>query len=411
MIGRHTCTWNIVFLGAALALIETCKAGYLSGEKKVDGSGKNVLVFGGNGFMGASTVQGLIQDGYSVTIVNRGNWYWDSRYRIKPHVHSIICDRKKPLRGCKELLDKLEGLKLHAVVDFSAYGPYEVQQAISTLTAKNVGMYVYISSDSVYEVCIKNHDGPSVETDAVRPTDEDIREEMSSKDSYGNRKLQGEEVLSESVQQGGFPYVALRLPDVVGPRDSTYRWWIYQLWIRMNDYVDKTISLPRYLNNYPMSLVYVEDVAKVILNIIALDESRFETIKNEAFNLAHPETLTLNQLFDGIRERTIDSKFNYTLDESNNAIYLFPSVKKGPINVTKAELHLNWNPTPWETVFSQTVKFYEDVMIEPGYGQQRTEIINILAREIIYENRSLFYKGIQELYNLDLGFHDIKDEL
>ena len=36
--------------------------------------------------------------------------------------------------------------------------------------------YIYISSDSVYEVCkMKHHEGYSTEQDAVRPEDENLR--------------------------------------------------------------------------------------------------------------------------------------------------------------------------------------------------------------------------------------------
>ena len=35
------------------------------------------------------------------------------------------------------------------------------------------------------------------------------------------------------------PYVTLRLPDVIGPKDNTYRWWIYQTWMRLADHLDK----------------------------------------------------------------------------------------------------------------------------------------------------------------------------
>ena len=33
----------------------------------------------------------------------------------------------------------------------------------------NTNLYIYISTDSVYDVCDKNHSDASLETDAVRP--------------------------------------------------------------------------------------------------------------------------------------------------------------------------------------------------------------------------------------------------
>jgi hypothetical protein len=32
------------------------------------------------------------------------------------------------------------------------------------------------------------------------------------------------------LENGGFPWVALRLADVYGPRDTTTRWSLYQSW-------------------------------------------------------------------------------------------------------------------------------------------------------------------------------------
>lgn len=50
--------------------------------------------------------------------------------------------------------------------------------------------YIYISTDSVYEVCQEpSHDGPTLEEDAVRPEDPNTREAHARKDPYGSAKL------------------------------------------------------------------------------------------------------------------------------------------------------------------------------------------------------------------------------
>ncbi len=41
-------------------------------ENNLKPGGKHILIFGGNGFMGASTVTRLLEKGYTITIVNRG---------------------------------------------------------------------------------------------------------------------------------------------------------------------------------------------------------------------------------------------------------------------------------------------------------------------------------------------------
>ena len=56
------------------------------------------------------------------------------------------------------------------------------------------------------------------EEDAVRPSSPTERRRMRELDDYGHQKLGCEELLVEQRRNGGFPYVVLRLPDVIGPR-------------------------------------------------------------------------------------------------------------------------------------------------------------------------------------------------
>jgi len=57
----------------------------------------------------------------------------------------------------------------------------------------------------------------SRETDAVRPADPKEVELLKRSEAYGHHKLAGEEALAYYQRQGtGFPWVALRLADVIG---------------------------------------------------------------------------------------------------------------------------------------------------------------------------------------------------
>ena len=111
------------------------------------------------------------------------------------------------------------------VLDFSGYEPKWVHDNCQVLKGK-VGVYIYISTDSVYEVSIdKPTKRPSLETDAVRPKDENEVGLLKKKDPYGHYKLSCEEALAHYQQhKQGFPWVSLRLADVIGPRDTTNRW-------------------------------------------------------------------------------------------------------------------------------------------------------------------------------------------
>jgi len=71
---------------------------------------RRVLVFGGNGFLGASSVERLLTRGHNVTVVNRGNWYWDSETRILPHVQAISCDRNNGVQSCDDLVSLINSV-------------------------------------------------------------------------------------------------------------------------------------------------------------------------------------------------------------------------------------------------------------------------------------------------------------
>ena len=104
------------------------------------------------------------------------------------------------------------------VIDFSGFRGTQVEQSVGAL--KGISrLYVYISSDSVYEVCEKSHKGPTEERDSTRPESVEERERLNLLDNYGHEKLQGEEALYKQRWAGGMPFMALRLFDVIGPRE------------------------------------------------------------------------------------------------------------------------------------------------------------------------------------------------
>lgn len=161
---------------------------------------------------------------------------------------------------------------LHAVVDLSGYDGEAAFDLGNQLLSYRVGWLIYVSSDSVYEACAaKNHTGPTREEDAVR--DEDLLSKLEAAeegedenlDVFGHNKLAAEEQfrdLREETKEdpNGWGYVALRLPDVVGPRDTSYRWWFYQILIR----VGVSWCLP---DTYLCVYVYRQFIIHMYMNI------------------------------------------------------------------------------------------------------------------------------------------------
>ena len=104
-------------------------------ENEVNSEEKHILVFGGSGFIGSAAVVRLLGRGYKVHLVNRGNWYWDSEERIKPHVNYVYCDREQNIEEfCPDLMKLLTTVdRFEAVVDFCAFGGHEVNQSVKAL--------------------------------------------------------------------------------------------------------------------------------------------------------------------------------------------------------------------------------------------------------------------------------------
>lgn len=328
----------------------------------VSGGMKNILILGGDGMMGSATTTMLMnaKGKFNLTLVNRGNWYWDTEETIKPFVNSYQCTRGDGFRETCTQLD--DGLIYEAIIDFSCYHPLDMEDILIVFRGR-FKKYIYISSDSVYEVSkAKEHGGFSLETDAVRPDDQNLQEELNKRDSYGHRKLQGEETLRKYHKLLKFDFISLRLPDVLGPRDNTNRFWKCFLWAKLRK-IAGDVTIPVGIQAKPLSFVYSLDVARLIFSIV--NDELGADILNDAYNLAFKEQISLKSLFQMM------VKFNNESDgiEIKDDIFEigFPSVIRGPVDITKAETVLKWAPTEINTALTETMKFYDDAQFNPEY--------------------------------------------
>ena len=139
----------------------------------------------------------------------------------------------------------------------------------------------------------------SVESDAVRPRDEKEVNLLKKKDPYGHYKLSCEEALSYYQRnKDGFPWVSLRLADVIGPRDTTNRWWTYQMWVKFFPEINNPIFMPAHVADKIESLTYVEDVARAVLDVI----DKGEEVWNNAYNIAMEEEFSLANILLRMRD-------------------------------------------------------------------------------------------------------------
>ncbi|EDO45856.1 predicted protein [Nematostella vectensis] len=371
-------------------------------------STRRVLVFGGNGFIGSEVVSRLIKQGDDITIVNRGNWYFDSKERIKPYTSTHYrCDRDKALHlECPELLTS--GF-YDIVLDFSSYTSLQIKQVLETFKER-VGLYIYISSDSVYEVCDKKHKGPSREEDAVRPKSPKKRLKLKKSEEYGHEKLACEEALRAQRKAGGFPYVVLRLPDVVGPRDGSFRFWTYQLWVQTHKAIEHPVHLPQGVSNRPFSLVHVEDVANAVEKILEIGNKAYD----QAINLAFEEHFTLKDLLESIGREVRVTDITWLTDEET-AWHTYPTVMQGPLDINRAKTLLDWKPMAWADSLASLTKYYEEAMTSKHLREEKEMVLaDFMEYHVPEEKSEVFLRALSNIYgeevfdgiNLDLGFAD-----
>lgn len=356
--------------------------------------------------LGSETVARLKLRGHDITIAHRGTWYWDSALRIKPWVKFVPCDRAK-FNDCAERLGDVTQEKgmFDVVFDFSGYRSSDIKDFMLKMRSR-IRRYIYISTDSVYEVCEEpSHEGPTREDDAKRPEDPKTREAYSQKDPYGSAKLDCEEVLRREHELWNIPFMIIRLPDVIGMRDNTDRFWRYLLWMRFHDIFDKPLELPKSLQNKPLSFVFAEDVANLLIVLPEYDEN----VYNFAYNLAFRETATLEEFLQITAKHlgVSDVKFDKS---SERGTYYYPSVTRGPVDIKMAWNYLRWNPHTLDKAIRKTVQFYEYAMRSEDFKEKRKAILDSLP--VPGHAMEAFKQRLKEVYGLDYDRPaDVKDEL
>jgi nucleoside-diphosphate-sugar epimerase len=241
----------------------------------------NVLIIGGNRFVGLLATWRLLAGGHQVTLLNRGT-------RSDPFgaaVERLIVDRTG-----SELAGRLAGRRFDAALDLAAFTGEDGHRIAEALSGR-VGHYLMVSTGQVYlvrQACPRpareeDYDGPVL----ARPEDPADHEDWA----YGMGKRACEDALI-AAGRAGFPATRLRIPMVNGPLDYHRRLEGY-LW--------------RLLDGGPLLVpdggahrvrhVAGEEVARLLCELIGREETF-----GRAYNLAQEETPTLLSLLGGLRD-------------------------------------------------------------------------------------------------------------
>lgn len=302
-----------------------------------------VLVLGGNRFIGLRTVEILCGNSqYNLFVVNRGGF--------KQHSHHLL-NRATHLQGSRTdigLYKALAGLKGVFLVDFCGYDVDDVRDVMAALAANKIslGLYLFISTDSVYNVSAGQKDkvGKWREEDARLPASHEERKKMKKKDDYGYDKLKAEIAVAEL----GIPSLCLRLADVIGPGDHTHR--LFALYLQASS-SSKKVNLRGY-DHAHLSLTYAPDVARAVLTALRMEteslarSGRSAWPSGSALNIVMKECPSLRALTRSLVGPGRKVRFSH----SKGGDTFLPSVDCGPVEGAAATVVLSgFRPTPLET--------------------------------------------------------------
>jgi nucleoside-diphosphate-sugar epimerase len=184
----------------------------------------NVLILGGTKFMGRSLVMKMAANAnFEVHIINRMKDHWDNEISELVNITWSYGDRKKHNEFTKYLVyynkkhgfgEANGGRVWDLVIDFCSYERKDVKSVVRSLSGL-VKLYIFISSDSVYEVSCTNHQvfdsqNRLKEESTLRPANQELIAHLANEDEYGHDKLKCEEYLASNLFLNSIPKVTHR---------------------------------------------------------------------------------------------------------------------------------------------------------------------------------------------------------
>ena len=206
---------------------------------------KEVLIIGGNRFVGKLVSEELYNKDYNITLLNRsGN---------SPVNSAVIRQDRNHID--KVTLHQLINYSPEIVIDMCAYDVTQVKKLLSSVNTDNLSQYIIVSS---------------------------IASEYSFFDDYGRRKAEIELFFRFDSD---IPYVIIRPTYIIGKNDPHKRIDYFLDCIKET----KPIVLEG-IGDENLSFVFVEDVAKVITEVVRKE------IVNKTYNVANDEIISCKEL-------------------------------------------------------------------------------------------------------------------
>jgi nucleoside-diphosphate-sugar epimerase len=244
------------------------------------------LIIGGTRNLGPQIVGALLDEGYDVAVLNRGQ----TPGELPPSVERLRADRSRP----DQLAAALGKREFDLVVDTTLYSGADAIPTVELLRDR-VGRYIFLSTGQVYLVMEfaerpfleDAYDGPLM----ARPPEDhpaDVKNWL-----YGVEKREAEDVLFLAHDNSRFPFTTLRLPMINSKRDHYDR--IYGYLLRFFD--GGPILLPE--DNLALRHVYAADVVSAIMRAAKSPQA-----VGRAYNISQEETLSIDEFLRLLSELT-----------------------------------------------------------------------------------------------------------
>ncbi len=306
----------------------------------------NILIIGGTRFFGHFTALALHQTGHDVAVFTRGRHPID----LPDAVRHIKGDREKDA----DLERAAKARDWDVVWDNMSYSGAHARAA-ARIFRDRCGLFIHTSTLAVYSVCA-GIVSPYREDDFARGRPLTERRGTYPYD-YGLDRREGEEVLQAAHAEHGFPFVSVRFPAVLGPRDYSLRAWSY--WRRALEH--GRVILPGGGMEMHRS-VYSGDVVQALLAIIA----RGAELAGRAYNVAGREIVSLRYLVErsaeilGVEVEILDVPRSVIAAFGIDPEKLSPYTTWGDHlqSIAKAQHELEFQPTPLEEWLAPTIEWH-----------------------------------------------------
>lgn len=149
----------------------------------------NALLIGGTGTISRAVAQRLAEEGWDLTLLNRGN-----RPELVPGGATLL---RTDMADERSVRDLLAGKTFDLVADFIAYGAEDLQRDYR-LFAGRTQQFIYVSSASVYQKPLSS------------PVVNEGTPVANRWWQYSRDKIAGEQYLMERYREDGFPVTIVR---------------------------------------------------------------------------------------------------------------------------------------------------------------------------------------------------------